>query len=931
MTKTASTLSGRGVQPRRFRCSTLSRGSTRHNAALLRSAAGVSCMLLLVVAVLPACGNPPGDWNGDGLVDADDYQALSNCFSGPGIQTSGPCDAFDADADGDVDLDDYAAIQEPAGGCVLHAGNLEPVDWLDTAPNNSMAADDTIFQRWCVDEVPVLGTVAGLNNVHSHYIGGDSASWSGYELTGRMRVDDPAGAVGLTFYSDYPNSDAYYRLSADSAWTTFHIRPHPLGDMLIDGGEDDSGVVRVVGAWFRFRIDVQTEASRTTIRAKVWPDGAAEPGAWQIDCYDDSPDRLTQGTYGVWVWGPGDKYWDDLVVTLGDCADQDTDGDGVSDCADACPADPDKVAPGTCGCGRSDVDENQNGTADCLEFDTMLTPIARWDVVPRQRINAGEVFNAGVVAFSKHGIERVRFHISGQGYSGASPVDVTEMSYNPQTDVWEYWTPIAADDFTGDGAITVEAVVYGNDGGVRDKNTTPGDGLESLRLFVNPHGTMLDNTAWVATSGNDTTGKVNDSGRPYRSISAAMQALAAHQGGFADGGIVRLRPGHHAADCGGIYGDETAPTAQEWITITSDPAAGGNWSNTFIDSRASGDLTSYWLKVADLTLAAPAIINGGNSSDADRWNRSVWLKDCHLPGGSGDFPFPVGSGWRGPHYYTECTIDNMRRACGNGQNHKLMRNLTITNTREDVFQGVPFGINIRVDGCDPGSGADPEHADVIQGPPALETERAFIHNWIWYNVVATDLHYQGIFVRSGATSMNNAFVNCLFEMRAPIRNNVGDGRGTSFAGKYDHLLLWNCSFIGTDTINKFSIGKYESTTSPAGEYMVANASIRGCLFQSFRSTVRSADKAWVNKADVEICDNHYVLPEDSADPHRIVPTCDPARTTGSPQVVSDTASADFGRPTSGSPLVNRINPPLVPADADGRPHGTAADVGALAR
>ena len=28
-----------------------------------------------------------------------------------------------------------------------------------------------------------------------------------------------------------------------------------------------------------------------------------------------------------------------------------TDGDGVDSCADGCPEDPDKVAPGECGCG----------------------------------------------------------------------------------------------------------------------------------------------------------------------------------------------------------------------------------------------------------------------------------------------------------------------------------------------------------------------------------------------------------------------------------------------------------------------------------------------------------------------------------------------------------------------------------------------------
>jgi hypothetical protein len=47
--------------------------------------------------------------------------------------------------------------------------------------------------------------------------------------------------------------------------------------------------------------------------------------------------------------------------------DVDSDGDGVGDCNDGCPADPDKVEPGDCGCGAPDLDENNNGISDCLE------------------------------------------------------------------------------------------------------------------------------------------------------------------------------------------------------------------------------------------------------------------------------------------------------------------------------------------------------------------------------------------------------------------------------------------------------------------------------------------------------------------------------------------------------------------------------------
>ena len=43
----------------------------------------------------------------------------------------------------------------------------------------------------------------------------------------------------------------------------------------------------------------------------------------------------------------------------------DSDGDGTPDCTDACPFDPNKIAPGQCGCGVADTDTDHDGTADC--------------------------------------------------------------------------------------------------------------------------------------------------------------------------------------------------------------------------------------------------------------------------------------------------------------------------------------------------------------------------------------------------------------------------------------------------------------------------------------------------------------------------------------------------------------------------------------
>ena len=53
----------------------------------------------------------------------------------------------------------------------------------------------------------------------------------------------------------------------------------------------------------------------------------------------------------------------------GDCGcnapADDTDGDGVIDCEDGCPNDPNKTEPGPCGCGLADADSDGDGTLDC--------------------------------------------------------------------------------------------------------------------------------------------------------------------------------------------------------------------------------------------------------------------------------------------------------------------------------------------------------------------------------------------------------------------------------------------------------------------------------------------------------------------------------------------------------------------------------------
>jgi hypothetical protein len=45
--------------------------------------------------------------------------------------------------------------------------------------------------------------------------------------------------------------------------------------------------------------------------------------------------------------------------------DTDSDGDGTPECNDGCPNDPNKTAPGICGCGVPDTDRDRDGDLDC--------------------------------------------------------------------------------------------------------------------------------------------------------------------------------------------------------------------------------------------------------------------------------------------------------------------------------------------------------------------------------------------------------------------------------------------------------------------------------------------------------------------------------------------------------------------------------------
>lgn len=206
----------------------------------------------------------------------------------------------------------------------------EPDDWIDTQADNSMFIDNNLFRILCLPGVRTYGSISQLINVHSHYMGPGASEWNAYEFTGRMMINHPQGGVGVTFFSDYPNSDTYYRLRRYDD-NDFHIMPHAHGVVNISGGETNSGLVPAANVWYRFKVEVEDTPTRSLIRAKVWADAASEPENWQMDCYDENPNRIRAGTIGLWSMGPGAAFWADLHVRLLDCRDPNMDADRDGD------------------------------------------------------------------------------------------------------------------------------------------------------------------------------------------------------------------------------------------------------------------------------------------------------------------------------------------------------------------------------------------------------------------------------------------------------------------------------------------------------------------------------------------------------------------------------------------------------------------------
>ncbi len=538
-----------------------------------------------------------------------------------------------------------------------------------------------------------------------------------------------------------------------------------------------------------------------------------------------------------------------------------------------------------------------------------LTPVARWDVVPFQRIEFGKSFNIGVVAFSKDGIDRVEFEVDGQGYSGENPLISNSMTYNSRTNVYEYWVPLRSSGFASNGEFSVIATIYGSDGDTRT--------LEKIPLIVDATGNLFQHKAWVSSiTGNDATGLVNDSSTRFATIAGAANEIQNRNGGKADGAIIYLDEGTYAMGSGSIN------TFDEWLTIARN--ADAEKEETILDT--GGDLTDTKLiKVDGVTLLS----NGSNKLIfSTGFPQNLWIHNSRIIGSGRWIQGSNPINHKGA-YYTDTYIYNVDRAVRGGL---IARGLEIKQIGEDAFQNFPLVINTTLDDQDPGSTY--WHADSYQswgdGPS----------NRIIYNFYGTDLHYQGLFMRATQSpGNNNAFVNMFLEMREPGRQGSSGGKtiltNGALYGVWDHLLLWHCTF----PTEFFAINADDSG------FGFTNSSFIGNVFYEYRDNVtkNGGDPSYAapeNSGNNDFQHNHYIWSCTDqgnctgSEPHWYSKSPDSdinvSQTVGDPQIdLTDPASTTFGEPLAGSPLVNRLSFSLVPVDVRGNLRDQTPDVGAF--
>lgn len=191
-------------------------------------------------------------------------------------------------------------------------------------------------------------------------------------------------------------------------------------------------------------------------------------------------------------------------------------------------------------------------------------------------------------------------------------------------------------------------------------------------------------------------------------------------------------------------------------------------------------------------------------------------------------------------WMTNCTVTGASRGVGPCPDVQMVRGCVFKNLSDDGVQNCGLVVDVRIEGIDPGTSGI--HADALQG-----WGRTY-GGWIWYNVIAEKLEYQGIFIRSMGKTRGMAMVKCKMTMDGPLT--ISGASGNALTGEWDHLLIRDCVFTGTNP-RDLNVSSDFNIWSEGGKFSMVNSEVSGCTFASWsiRQNIKDAIPAGTFKAN----------------------------------------------------------------------------------
>lgn len=342
-------------------------------------------------------------------------------------------------------------------------------------------------------------------------------------------------------------------------------------------------------------------------------------------------------------------------------------------------------------------------------------PIARWDVIPYQRVSS--VFKAGVVAFHEKDV-RVEFFVNGKKVHTA-----TKPELNGRTKVWEFVFPFDATQYP-DGLVKLGA-----------KAIVDGEvpyALPDVELYANSKKTQGARRAiWVdPKNGNEFSD--GSEAHPVQSIRQGVQKCG-------DGGTVYLMPGTYQAKLIGGGKDR-----KYWTRIL--PAKGVKRSQVKIASGRTGTEKLHFINCelyCDVSDGYGTVIMGEGGQTM------AWFDNCRIYNRQGRYAgttSPFGNKLRA--FVTGGVTEDL----SNGPCCELVRNHEVRSIANDAFAGNDcLVVNTKLTDLDAtGTSGDP---DLFNG---FATGDNWVGDVIFYNVRAADCKAKGL---AGQRLRDSAFVN----------------------------------------------------------------------------------------------------------------------------------------------------------------------------